>query len=163
MAAVRTAGHADGLQVFDHRSHRQSQVFAAPVYRHRGVQPCKSLHMQLIDERIAPGNGGRPIAAPIEAACRSPASAAAAEARERARRGRSRPPSHRSDDPSAAHSARERRMHSGFPGLRAPARSSHAKYPRCVPANRNARLRRRSRYRRCLPPRGSHCPRIERN
>ena len=48
------------------------EVLAAPLCRHRRMQLRKALHMQLIDERIAPGIGGRPIAAPIEGAVDHP-------------------------------------------------------------------------------------------
>src|SRR6185437_14386274 len=54
--------------MFDDGGHRQSQVLAAPAGRHRRVQLREALHVQLIDQRIAPGVGGRPVAAPIEAA-----------------------------------------------------------------------------------------------
>ncbi len=64
-------GHADGLQVLDHGCHREAQIFSAPLRRHRGVQLRKAFDMQLVDERIAPRNGGRPIVAPVEGVRRS--------------------------------------------------------------------------------------------
>ena len=36
--------------------------------RHGGVQLREALHVQLVDQRIAPGIGGRPIGAPVEGA-----------------------------------------------------------------------------------------------
>jgi len=65
-------GHADRLQMLDDGRHRQPQVLAAKVRRHRRVQPGEALHVQLVNERIAPRCAGRPVAAPVEGAVDHP-------------------------------------------------------------------------------------------
>ena len=71
---------AQRLQVLDDRRHRERQVLAAPLGRHIGMQLRETLDVQLVDQRVSPGNGGQLVAVPVELPEDRQALAAGAEA-----------------------------------------------------------------------------------
>ena len=57
---------AQALQVLDRRRRRETRIRAAQRGRDVRMAPREPAHVQLVDHRLAPGNGGRSIVVPGE-------------------------------------------------------------------------------------------------
>ena len=57
---------AQRLQVLDHGRHGQREILAPPLRRYVRMQLREALHVQLVDQRIAPRHCGLPVAFPVE-------------------------------------------------------------------------------------------------